>query len=148
MEFALKILKEINDFAESASKNLGMRLVVAQRPQDEASSRLAKLDMARYGPGQVATEGIRDYPYYTDLFVVPLAAKIDLHQRIALESKFQEQSLGGHLTPIYLAPKEQDPKELLHLTEQACQNHLRFFTYTTNFSYCQRCNKTSLGIAS
>jgi anaerobic ribonucleoside-triphosphate reductase len=104
--------------------------------------------MARYGPGQVATEGIRDYPYYTDLFVVPLAAKIDLHQRIALESKFQEQSLGGHLTPIYLAPKEQDPKELLQLTEQACQNHMRFFTYTTNFSYCRRCNKTSLGIAS
>ena len=148
MEFALKILKEINVFAESASKKLGMRLVVAQRPQDEASSRLAKLDMARYGPGQVASEGIRDYPYYTDLFVVPLATKIDLNQRIALESKFQEQSLGGHLTPIYLAPKEQDPKELLHLTEQACQNHLRFFTYTTNFSYCHRCNKTSLGIAS
>jgi anaerobic ribonucleoside-triphosphate reductase len=148
LEFASKIMKWIGDFAESASKKSGIRFVVAQRPQDEASFRLAKLDIAKYGPGQVASEGIRDYPYYTDLFTVPLSAKIDLKERISLESKFQESSSGGHLAPICLAPIEQDPKKLINLTEQLCNGKLHFFTYTSNLSHCKRCNKTFLGTAS
>ena len=147
-DFASKTLKEINDFVEATSKKLGIRLVAAQRPQDEASSRFAKLDMMKYGPGCVATEGIRDYPYYTDLSVIPLSAKMDLGQRLDLESKFQTHSLGGHLAPICLDPTQHDPKKLMNLTEQICGHHLRFFTYTSSLSFCRGCNKTSIGIAS
>jgi ribonucleoside-triphosphate reductase len=148
MEFASKIIKSIGDFVESASKKLGIRLVMAQRPQDEASSRLAKLDVAKYGPGQVVTEGVRDYPYYTDLFTVPLSAKIGLRERIVLESKLQASVPGGHLASICLAPTEQDPKKLLNLTEQMLSDRLRFFTYTSSCSHCRSCNRTFLGMSS
>jgi len=148
MEFASKIIKSIGDFVESASKKLGIRLVMAQRPQDEASSRLAKLDVAKYGPGQVVTEGVRDYPYYTDLFTVPLSAKIGLQERIVLESKLQASVPGGHLASICLAPTEQDPKKLLNLTEQMLSDRLRFFTYTSSCSHCRSCNRTFLGMSS
>jgi len=147
LEFASKILKGINDFAESASKNSGMRLVVAQRPQEEASFRLARLDMGKYGPGQVASEGIRDYPYYTDLFTIPFSAKIGLQERVALESKFQAYSPGGHLAPICLAPTEQGLTRLMRLTEQLCSSQLRFFTYTSYCIHCRRCNRTFPGTA-
>ena len=147
-DFATKILKGIIDFTELTSKKSGIRLVVAQRPQDNAAFRLAKLDMMKYGPGQVSAEGIRDYPYYTDLFTVPLSAKINLQQRIELESKFQTLCPGGHLSLICLAPTEQDPKQLMNLTDQLCNSNLRFFTYTSNLSYCSKCNKTYGGVAS
>ncbi len=145
LEFAVKILKGINEFAEATSKKLGIRLVVAQRPQDEASARLAKLDMMKYGPGEVWAEGIRDHPYYTNLFAVPLSTKIELEQRLGLESKVQAHSSGGHLAPICLAPTEQDPKRLMDFTVRSCSSHLRFFTYDCICSYCRGCNRTLLG---
>jgi len=147
-DFATKSLKRIIDFTELTSKKSGIRLVVAQRPQDNAAFRLAKLDMMKYGPGQVSAEGIRDYPYYTDLFTIPLSAKINLQQRIELESRFQTFCPGGHLSLICLAPTEQDPKQLMNLTDQLCNSNLRFFTYTSNLSYCSKCNKTYSGVAS
>jgi len=148
LEFAMRILKEINDFAEATSKKLGIRLVAAQRPQDEASARLAKLDMMKYGPGQVWAEGIRDYPYYTDLSTVPLSTKIELQQRMDLENKVQAHSPGGHLASVSLVPTEQDPKKLMDLTLQLCSSGLHFFTYTCNCAYCRRCNRTFQGKAS
>ncbi|MGQ9640066.1 MAG: anaerobic ribonucleoside-triphosphate reductase [Candidatus Bathyarchaeia archaeon] len=147
LELAANILEDMRRLSQEASKKFGIRIALAQRPQDEASVRLAKLDVARYGPGKMATEGIRDYPYYTDLFAVPLSERIGLQERILLESRFQAYSSGGHLASIHLPPAEQDPKRLMDLTDQICNSKLRFFTYTNSFIYCRRCNRTFLGTA-
>ncbi|MBS7625439.1 hypothetical protein KEJ51_00095 [Candidatus Bathyarchaeota archaeon] len=147
LELATDIMEDMCKLSQEASRKFGIRIALAQRPQDDASVRLAKLDVARYGPGEVATEGVRDYPYYTDLFAAPLSVKTGLQERILLESRFQAYSSGGHLASFCLSPTEHDPKRLMSLTEQIYNSKLRFFTYTNNFIYCRKCNRTFLGIA-
>ncbi|MBO3755377.1 MAG: hypothetical protein FGF53_10980, partial [Candidatus Brockarchaeota archaeon] len=145
IKFALKIVQEMISHADSSAQELEMRLVVSQRPGDEAASRLAELDLEKYGLATAVVEGTKDHPYYTDMTALPSSAKASLEERVSVESKLQALTNGGHLTSICLTPSIPSLEDLVKLTEQLCLKGLRFFTYTSNYSYCRKCDRSFLG---
>jgi ribonucleoside-triphosphate reductase len=147
MSFAEKILQELKKQSDAASENLSMRFVVSERPGDDATSRLAELDVEHYGKSTVAAQGGRNHPFYTDLPGVPLTSKIPLSERFAIEGMLQASTPGGHLAAISVDSKITGDG-LLSLTRQAAASGLRFITYSGLYSFCKNCNRIASGLAS
>jgi anaerobic ribonucleoside-triphosphate reductase len=142
--FGEKVLQELRKQSASASENLGMRFVVAERPGDDAASRLAELDVEQYGKSIVSVEH-GNYPFYTDLPSVPLTSKISIEERLAVEGSLQASTPGGHLAAITVDPKV-TPESLMNLTSQAIKNGIRFLAYCRAYSFCKNCNQIFTGI--
>jgi ribonucleoside-triphosphate reductase len=146
LDFASRILTEISKQLKPAAEESQMRLALSQRPGDEASQRLAELDLERYGRSTVLAEGSKTQLFYTDLPTVPLTLKMPLSERIEVESRFQDLTGGGHFQPISLnANPSPSAEELFKLTTQIAGEGIRFFAYSTNYAYCKSCNRTETG---
>jgi len=147
LAFGERILQELKKQSEAASESLGMRFIVSERPGDDATSRLAELDVEQYGKSTVAAQGGRNYPFYTDLPTVPLTSKIPLNERLAIEGMLQTAILGGHLAMISVDSKT-SAEALLALTHDASSSGLRFITYSGVYSFCKNCNRIIDGLVS
>jgi len=145
LAFAEKILQELKKQTEAASENLGMRVVLSERPGDDATSRLAELDVEHYGKSTVSAQGGRNYPFYTDLPGVPLTSKMPFGERLSIEGVLQTLTPGGHLSLITVDPKV-TANTLLSLTHEAAANGLRFITYSGVYSFCKNCNRIIKGL--
>jgi ribonucleoside-triphosphate reductase len=143
--FGERVLQELKKQTEAASENLGMRVVLSERPGDEATSRLAELDVEHYGKSTVFAQGGRNYPFYTDLPGVPLTSKVPLGERLAIEGMLQTLTPGGHLAVISVDSKV-TRDALLSLTHEAAASGLRFITYSGLYSFCKNCNRIIRGL--
>ena len=84
--------------AEEEAEKSELRIAFSHVVEDEASLRLASLDVERYGWSRVMVQGGRETPYYS---YVPLTADIGpLKDRLEVEAKLQPLFSGGHFTPI------------------------------------------------
>jgi anaerobic ribonucleoside-triphosphate reductase len=145
LAFGEKVLQELKKQTETASENLGTRVVLSERPGDDATSRLAELDVEHYGKSTVSSQGGRNYPFYTDLPGVPLTSKIPLGERLAIEGVLQSLTPGGHLATISVDPKA-TAEALVSMTHEAAANNLRFVTYSRTYSFCKNCNRIMRGL--
>jgi len=146
LAFAEKILLELKKQTETASENLAMRVVLSERPGDDATSRLAELDVERYGKSTVSAQGGRNYPFYTDLPGVPLTSKMPIAERFSVEGTLQNLTPGGHLALICVDSKV-SPDSLLSLTREAAASGLRFVAYSGVYSFCKNCSRITKGLA-
>jgi len=145
-DFALRIMKEMSRCSEEAAEELDMRFALANRPGDEASVRLAQLDVEEYGIGSVVYQGLKKHPYYTDLVTIPPVERISLEDRLMIEGQFQSLANGGHLLPINLAANILDSNALMELTKRIHNDQIEFFAYSGIYSICNNCHEWSLGI--
>jgi anaerobic ribonucleoside-triphosphate reductase len=146
LAFGEKVLQELGKESASASERFGMRFVVAERPSDDAASRLAELDVEQHGKNIVSAHGGRNYPYYTDLPGVPLTSKIPMEERLTVEALLQALTPGGHLVTISVDPKATS-ENLLNLTSQATRSGIRFLAYSRIYSFCRNCNQIVSGMS-
>ncbi|HUK28331.1 MAG TPA: anaerobic ribonucleoside-triphosphate reductase [Candidatus Acidoferrales bacterium] len=145
-DLALKTLQETSKQLKAASEEEEMRIILSQRPGDEAGDRLAELDIEEYGRSAMSLDGSRVPVYYTDLPTIPLTTKAPLDSRINIEPKFQSLMPGGHLNVICIS-LDTKPDGLMKLTERALASNCKFLTYSSNYSVCNACNQTELGIS-
>jgi ribonucleoside-triphosphate reductase len=145
LAFGEKVLQELKKQTEGASENLGMRVVLSERPGDDATSRLAELDVERYGKSTVSAQGGRNYPFYTDLPGVPLTSKIPLGERLSIEGMLQALTPGGHLATISVDAKA-TAEALRSMTREAAASNLRFIAYSRAYSFCKNCNRIMRGL--
>ena len=145
MEFAIKILHELKKLADTASEESDMRITVSQRPGDEASGRLAELDIEEYGRAVVIADGSRGPPYYSDMPTIPLSTRITCEHRIMSEAQLQAVMPGGHLNVLCVTPSC-SPADLVGFTRNALTSGCQFQTYSSNYSSCNVCNDTEPGV--
>jgi ribonucleoside-triphosphate reductase (formate) len=145
--FGDKLLRELKKQTETASENLETRVVLSQRPGDDAASRLAELDVEHYGKSTVSAQGGRNYPFYTDLPSVPLHSRISLSDRLAIEGRLQAHTPGGHLAVISIDSKA-TAEGLLAFTQEASSKGIRFITYSGTYSFCNNCSRITSGLVS
>jgi ribonucleoside-triphosphate reductase len=145
--FALRLIKRVvSETAELGRKN-GIRLTLSQTPADDASTRLAELDVEKYGWAVARTHGSRELPHYSDTVIVPLEEKIAVKDRLAIEAAFHPLTTGGHISTILLEEPEQAPEKLMASTKHICENSdLGYFAYNRDLSYCGNCHTTFGGV--
>jgi len=141
-DFAVDVIKNLSLRAKKLSQMFGLRIGVSQVSNSEAAQRLAGLDVERYGWEIVTAQGTKESPYYTDLVVIPLEAKVSLRDRLKIESELHPLTLDGHLSLIELEEPEQDPENLLKMTRRIClSKNIGAFAYTRSFSHCKKCRR-------
>jgi len=145
MEFAISILRELKKIADTASEESDMRITISQRPGDEASGRLAELDIEEYGRAVVIADGNRGPPYYSDMPSIPLSTKITCEHRIMVEAQLQTAMPGGHLNVLCVTPNCSSA-DLVAFTRNALTSGCQFQTYTSNYSSCNACDDTEPGV--
>ncbi len=144
MGFAKKIVEAARQaVSETETRSIKIRLGTHSSP--DASSRLASVDAEKYGFSTIVYQGSKKYPYYTDVPTVPLTQKIPLATRASVEGELQRVFDGGSLLPLMLGPKT-DPSALAKTSRQMSEAGVRYFTYSSMFSRCQRCYHTSQGV--
>jgi len=148
-KFAEEIIQAVATLKQKLGRKYGKRLYPAVLPHNEASERLVRLDIEKYGVARIKFSGTRDKPFYStakrlrlqpgDFPIIASAALDDAR-------KLKGASTGGSLNIIDLGETEYKPEALLALTLHLVQNQaLEFFTYNRIVTYCSNCMKCWFG---
>jgi ribonucleoside-triphosphate reductase len=142
LNFALKIMGHIRSITKKFSRKSDFRITLSHEVGNEASHRLAMLDIERYGWGIVFAQGTRDAPYYTDLTAMPLEVNSSLKKRLKIEGAFHSLLNGGHLSLIELKESEDNPERLFKMTKHIIHSYkIGAYAFTKSYSYCANCQR-------
>jgi len=147
LKFAEKITRYILDFTRTVGKRRRKRLSPAILPSAEASERLVRLDIDRYGIAKVRFSGTREKPFYSTVSRLGLQNNESYLEPLKLERRLYGLHAGGNLTIVDLGEGEHETEELLSLTRQYVETYgIEFFTYNRNLTYCTNCKRSWFGL--
>jgi anaerobic ribonucleoside-triphosphate reductase len=147
LKFAEEITRYILDFMRKVGKRRRKRLLPAILPSHEASKRLVRLDIERYGIAKVRFSGTREKPFYSTVSRLNLQNKESYLEPLKLEKKLHGLHAGGNLTIVELVEGEHKPDELMSLTRRFVEKYgIEFFTYNRNLTYCTNCKRSWFGL--
>jgi len=141
--FAEETVQNITNFINKIGKKRGKHVQAAAMPNPEASTRLAQLDIERYGIARVRFTGTRDNPRYTtsDELILQDGDLVQTPQ--TLKDKTRLRLAGGNLTVVGLAETAHSPEQLLSTTKRLIEeDNVEFFTYNWKITYCIYCKRT------
>jgi ribonucleoside-triphosphate reductase len=140
------IIHCIAECARRSSRKGRRRLFPVMLPDDEASERLAQLDVDRYGLGKVKYSGSREKPFYSTVRAYPFDGNNTLTENSQVEHDFRSALEGGCLSVIDLGDDPRTPDELCNLSMHIAEKGLsEFFTYDRKLTYCSNCRKSWFG---
>lgn len=148
INFGLEIVNRMKDHVKMFSQETDLRFVLAQSAQENASARLAELDIERYGRANAKVSGMKSNPFYNDVPIIPLTERTTLEKRLEIDKKFQDLLKGGHISLICLDEKEHDAANMSSLAKKIIDKKIEFFAFANTYTFCKKCNSTSRGIKS
>ncbi len=142
--FAKKIIEVARRaVSETDARDIRVRIGLHSSPQ--ASARLASIDADKFGFSTVVYQGSKKYPYYNDVPAIPLTQKIPLATRTFVEGELQRSFDGGSLLPLMVGSRA-DSSALAKVSREMSEAGMRYFTFSRQYSRCQRCYNTSVGV--
>jgi anaerobic ribonucleoside-triphosphate reductase len=143
--------EELAENVIASVRRLGGRrrrhLVSAVLPDVEASERLARLDVERYGVGRVRFSGTREKPFYSTVDRLALPESGAVNVPVGFSGKARELRSGGSLTVVELGEAEHKPEELLSFTREVFEKGCaELLTYNRRLTYCINCKKSWFGL--
>jgi len=141
------LIECVSSFVRKAGKRRGRRLLSAMLTDHEASTRLAQLDIDRYGVGKAKFSGTRENPHYSTFSELSVQDKQISSDALSGIHKLRGLCTGGSLIVVELGECAYDPDELMSLTKQITEGGiLEFFTYGRRLTYCTNCRQSWLGM--
>ena len=144
MEFAVKTLRHLNEASSELSRSMDMRINVVQKPCEDGSPRLAKLDLESFGKAAIKFQGLASDPYYTDVPTLSPSLELSLETRGELEGELQKYLKGGHLALFHIS--EAEPPALREFSLRLREMGVCFATYSMELSHCKTCHHLTRGL--
>ena len=101
-DFAIKVMKHLNEAIENWSDETNISFVLCESPDEKVCYKFAQIDRQRFG----TIKGINDKEKYTNAYHIEENNDIDIFQRLTLEDEFQKLSLGGGMSEIKIKEDE------------------------------------------
>jgi len=144
LAFAKKIVEAARRaVSETDARDIRVRIGLHSSPQ--ASARLASIDADKFGFSTVVYQGSKKYPYYSDVPAIPLTQKVPFATRASIEGELQRSFDGGALLPLMVRSKVES-SALSKASRELTEAGVRYFTFSSQYSRCQRCYNTSVGV--
>ena len=136
-EFALEIMKRLNDAAKKWKAEEDIDYSVYGTPIESVTYKFAKCLKERFG----TVKGITDRNYVTNSYHVPVFEEIDAFTKLSLESEFQQLSPGGAISYIETPNLQNNIEAVLEVIEFIYDN-IMYAELNTKSDYCQQCGYT------
>ncbi len=148
--FLQELVQNLNSYKHKIGRKLGKRFFTSIMTKQEASERLAQLDIEKYGVGKLKFSGTREKPYYSTTKRLTLQTGNSLTlslELLEIHGKLKALNAGGSLSVIELGTVVHKPEELLGLTGNLIDTQTaEFFTYNRRMAYCSNCAKSWVGV--
>ncbi|MEM3579438.1 MAG: anaerobic ribonucleoside-triphosphate reductase [Candidatus Bathyarchaeia archaeon] len=147
LKFALETVQYALEFLYKSEKRRDKRALLSVVPSKEASTRLARQDIERFGVAKTRFHGARDKPYYSSFCRVDVQNLEASLKALVVKKELSKRLEGGNLTVLELGEAEYTAETLLALTRRLTESYgVPFFTYNRNLTYCSQCCKSMFGI--
>ncbi len=149
VKFAAEIVQTLQAYVGKIGRKHGKRLAPSILHSLEASSRLAQLDVEKYGVAKVSISGTREKPYYST--TRRLKAQAGGFMSVPTEELDAERNIrglnaGANLSIVELGELDVKPEDLAKLTQNLMENHkVEFLTFNRSVTFCQNCRKSWIG---
>jgi len=145
-KLSLRILRHIRSYVDTLTKNTGQRWVVTQAPSDYYSTRLAKLDVERFGRDVLDLDSAEE-PYYSTDNTLKGSSMPPLREALMAEAEFHPLLNGGHIFTMPLPDTEVSPESIFEVTSNIVKGvEVGLYAFARQFTYCLNCQTSHIGI--
>ena len=136
--FGIEIMQYLNNKCEQWKKqdNLGYSLYGS--PIESTTYKFAKKLKERFGNDIFVQLDGKDRNYITNSYHIPVFEEINPFDKLSIESKFQELSLGGAISYIECADLTHNVQAVLNIIKFIYDN-IMYAELNTKSDYCQVC---------
>ena len=136
--FGMEIMQYLNNKCEQWKKqdNLGYSLYGS--PIESTTYKFAKKLKERFGSDIFVKLDGKDRNYITNSYHIPVFEEINPFDKLSIESKFQELSLGGAISYIECADLTHNVQAVLNIIKFIYDN-IMYAELNTKSDYCQVC---------
>ena len=133
-EFALEVMKHLNDKCAEWRKNTNISFSLYGTPLESTTYKFAKCLQDRFG----MIPGVTDKNYITNSYHVHVTEPIDAFTKLKFESKFQALSPGGAISYVEVPNMANNLPAVLSLVQFIYEN-IMYAELNTKSDYCQCC---------
>ena len=132
--FAMKIMKMLNDKKKEWSEEYGIAFAVYGTPAESLTHRFASIDKERFGN----IKDVTDKGFYTNSFHVDVREHISVFDKFDFESEFQKLSTGGCISYAEIPNMTNNIDAVLTMIEYI-YDHIQYAEFNTKSDYCGNC---------
>lgn len=134
-EFAIKIMKHLREQMKKFQEETGHDYNLEATPAEGTSSRLARLDKARFP--SIITAG-KEEPIYTNSTQIPVEYSDDIFEVVRLQDELQSLYTGGTVLHLYLGEKIEDKNIAKKIIKKIfSSSKMPYISITPTFSICE-----------
>jgi len=133
-EFAIKVMKKLNDITVKWKKETNIGFALYGTPAESLCYRFARIDKERFGE----IKDITDKEFYTNSYHVDVREKIDAFEKLKFESEFQKLSPGGAISYIEV-PNMAHNLEAMESVVKFIYDNIQYAEFNTKSDYCHIC---------
>ena len=133
-EFALKVMKALNDACKKWKENEDVDFSLYGTPLESTTYKFAKCLQKRFG----VIDGITDHNYITNSYHVNVREEIDAFSKLKFESEFQALSPGGAISYVEVPNMTNNIEAVLSVIGFIYDN-IMYAELNTKSDYCQVC---------
>ena len=133
-EFAMSVMKKLNELCNKWKKEENIGYSIYGSPIESTTYKFAKCLKKRYG---IIPE-ITEHNYITNSYHINVREPINAFDKLRIESKFQELSLGGAISYVEVPNMQNNIPAVLTLIKFIYEN-IMYAEINSKSDYCQKC---------
>ena len=133
-EFAMSVMRKLNELCNKWKKEENIGYSIYGSPIESTTYKFAKCLKKRYG---IIPE-ITEYNYITNSYNINVREHINAFDKLRIESKFQELSLGGAISYVEVPNMQNNIPAVLTLIKFIYEN-IMYAEINSKSDYCQKC---------
>lgn len=134
-EFALSIVRRMNQLCAQWAKTERYHYSVYSTPAESLTDRFARLDKEKFG----SVEGVTDHDFYTNSFHYPVWLRPTPMEKLTYERDFPYLASGGFINYCEFPTLQQNPKALEAVWDFAYGIGIGYLGTNTPIDHCFEC---------
>ncbi|MEK0307092.1 anaerobic ribonucleoside-triphosphate reductase [Bifidobacterium favimelis] len=134
-EFALSIVRRMNQLCKQWEKAEGYHYSVYSTPAESLTDRFCRMDKEKFG----VVEGVTDHDFYTNSFHYPVWLRPTPMEKLSYERDFPYLASGGFINYCEFPSMQQNPKALEAVWDYAYDIGIGYLGTNTPIDHCFVC---------